>query len=157
MLNLSFSIEGEKQVSARLRKISGEVKNWHRPFKEIGKYLEGFFGGEVFNTKGAVIGEPWKPLSEATKREKARKGYPTTPLIRSGEMKRGFTHTATPKMVAVWNTQDYFKYHQSNQPRRSNLPRRAMMKLDEIRRQIIIKKFHNEFERKLGKADKTAI
>jgi phage gpG-like protein len=149
MLNLNFEIEGEKQVSRRLERVGDEVQNWYPAFRDIGEDLTGFFSGEVFDTQGAVFGEPWQPLSESTKRQKAKKGYPMTPLIRTGTMRKSFKSTATPKWVQVYNTTDYFKYHQSNKPR-SKLPRRVMMKLDEIRRQMVVKQLYEHYLRKLN-------
>ena len=117
-------------------------------FRKVGSYLKGFFGGAVFDTQGAVIGEPWKPLDQATIRQKRQKGYPATPLIGSGRMRRSFSFTSTSQMVAVYNTTQYFRYHQSRKPRRK-LPRRVMLKLDEIRKQIIVKHFHQAFKKKI--------
>jgi len=148
MLNLSFQVQGEKQLHRRLERIPASMNNWMGTFSGVGNYLTDFFSGKVFNTEGSVFGEPWAPLSPKTVEQKQKQGYPKKPLVRTGRMRKSFQSTATPKSVVVFNTTDYFKYHQSNKPRQK-LPRRVMMKLDEMRRQIVVKKFHDEFMRRL--------
>jgi len=151
MIQLGFQIEGEKQLSRRLKKGSLSVSQWQKTFSKTGIYLKRFFSNDVFATEGSVIGEPWEPLSEATIRQKAKRGYPSKPLVGSGRMKGSFRSVATPRMVEVYNTADYFKYHQSRQPRTTNLPRRVMMKLDMLRKQIIVKMFQKEINKNLNK------
>jgi hypothetical protein len=55
-------------------------------------------------------------------------------------MRNSFIHKEGKDYVLVTNTAPYFKYHQSRLPRRK-LPRRVMMKLDETRKQTIVKEF----------------
>lgn len=129
---LTFTIEGEKELSRKLRGISLGVKNWRPQMKKIGNYLVQTFSGPVFTTRGAEIGEPWKPR---------KKSYPWPILEKSGRMRRGFKYQAQIAQVTILNTTDYFKYHQSKAPR-TKLPRRVMMKLDRERKEGIVKIFH---------------
>ena len=117
-------------MARRFGKIDSDLKDFKPEFQRSADFLKDFFGGEVFNTRGAAIGEPWKPT---------RNPWPI--LEKTGKMRRGFVSKAESKRAEVWNAVDYFKYHQSRAPRR-NLPRRVMMKLDEMRKQRIVKFFH---------------
>lgn len=130
-MQLSFEIEGEKQLSRRLRIISTGVKNWRPQMGKVGRYLVDVFSGTVFDTKGRAIGEPWV---------KRKQTYPWPILERSGRMRGSFRHKASSVQVAIYNTADYFKFHQSKKPR-AKLPRRIMMKLDSQRKTAIVRIF----------------
>ena len=75
---VTFELEGEKQLIRKFRGIQLAGNNWKPTFTKIGKDLTGFFSGAVFNTKGAVIGEPWKPRTKA---------YPWSILEKTGKMR----------------------------------------------------------------------
>ena len=138
---IEFSIEGVKQLSRRFRGMEIKGKNWKSTFKRIGRDLTSLFGGSVFTTRGAVIGERWK----------ARKDGSTSGLLqKSGRMKRGFKFKAKGDSLEIYNIMDYFPYHQSNRPRSSGLPRRVMMKLDEKRKSNIMREFQKASLKKLG-------
>lgn len=128
-LNLSFKIEGEQQLARRLNNLGNKVKNFKPEFRKTGDFLKGFFGGEVFTSEGAVLGERWK-------------GGPNyNRLQRSGRMRRSFKAKSNKLSVMIWNAADYFKYHQSKQPRRK-LPRRIMMKLTNQLKNKIVQIIH---------------
>ncbi len=136
---LTFEIEGEKQLVRMFRGMEIKGKDWKSTFKKIGRGLTSVFGGSVFTTRGAEIGERWKP----------RVGKGTHPLLqKTGRMRRGFKFDAKKDSLEVYNITDYFKYHQSKQPR-YRLPRRIMMKLDDKRRTNIMKEFHGDLFKKL--------
>lgn len=127
---LSFNIEGEQQVLRNLQGLAN--KDLKRAFDRIGRNLVGFYSGAVFSSEGGVIGEKWK------------KGPQYHGLVRTGTMRKNFKHRATAQSLEVENTTEYFKYHQSNKPRKK-LPRRVMIKLDEPRRQMIVKEIQKEY------------
>jgi phage gpG-like protein len=131
-MELTFIIEGEVQLNRRIKGISDSIKDWSNTFDKSGKYLKEFFSGEVFSSEGSVIGEPWPGGKYYHK------------LQRTGKMKGSFIYQSAKDYVLITNTAPYFKYHQSNLPRRK-LPRRIMMKLDEMRKQKIVKLFHEAF------------
>jgi len=128
-MELKFSIEGEAQLSRRLNSLGNMTKNFKPEFKKSGDFLKGFFGGEVFDTEGAAIKEKWV----------GGKSY--NRLQRSGRMRRSFKAKSDKLSASIWNATDYFKYHQSKQPRRK-LPRRIMMKLTNQLKNKIIQIFH---------------
>ena len=131
-MQLVFNIEGEQQVSRNLRGVEESMGDWTPTFKKVGVYLTDFFSGEVFDTRGAVIGEPWPP-------RKIKADWPI--LEKSGKMRHSFVYHAEDKQVLITNITDYFKYHQSNKPR-IKLPRRVMIKIDEDRKREIVKIFN---------------
>ena len=139
---ISFEIEGEKQLSRNLRNVSASMGNWLPTFKKIGSNLVSLFSGPVFDTQGAVIGEPWKPR---------KKPEPWALLDKTGHMKHGFISKAGSKYVMVTNKVPYFVFHQSNKMPRHHLPRRVMMKIDETRKNQIIHIFNHDMVYKLHK------
>lgn len=148
---LEFSIEGEKQLSRNLTTLDWNMKNWSSEFSESGKYLQNFFAGEVFDSRGGIIGESWKSLSPKYAAWKS-KHYPGKGILEAtGKMRRSFKSEYGDTWTRVFNTADYFKYHQSRMPR-WRLPRRVMMKLDEKRKQTIIQIFRKGLNRYLVKS-----
>jgi phage gpG-like protein len=137
---LSWSIEGETQLSRRLEGLSARTRDLTVPFRKSADMLIGVFSKDVFATQGAVIGERWQRLSPYTVAQKARQGYPPEPLVRTGRMQRSFASTVASDQAVIYNTTSYFKYHQSRLPR-TRLPRRVMMKLNENMKQSIVKIF----------------
>lgn len=145
-VRLDIEIEGEKKMARRLRNVGDEATDFRGPLRETGKYLTQFFSTKVFDTEGAVYGKPWQRLSSQYANRK-QKLYPGKGILEAtGRMRESFEYDQRPNEVRVHNTTSYFKYHQSNQPRRK-LPRRVMMDLDEKRKQGIVKIFHDNLER----------
>lgn len=133
------------QLSRKLRILSDRVKDWTPAFMESAEYLKHVFSTDVFDTQGAAIGVHWAPLSKAYAYEKAKK-YPGKPLLEAtGTMKAGFMTLWRPDMAAVWNKVEYFKYHQSNEPRHK-LPRRVMMRLGMNQREQVVRVFNTYFQ-----------
>lgn len=141
MFELSANLEGQKQLDRRLKMIRVNLKSLFPAMKKTGAYLRDFIKGDVFDTRGGVIGEKWKP----------RKGGGSWPILeKTGKMRRSFKYTPKPLEVKIFNTTDYFKYHQSRMPRR-RLPRRIMMKLDKARKNHILQLFRKEINKLLKK------
>lgn len=149
-VSIGWTIEGEKQLSRVLLTLADGVKDWTPAFQETAITLKKIFSDDVFKTQGGVIDEHWSPLSKAYAYQKAKK-YPGRGILeKTGTMRDSFMTMWRPDMAAVWNEADYFKYHQSNKPR-SKLPRRVMMKLADSQRTLVVKIFHNYFERMVKK------
>lgn len=147
---ISWSIEGDKQLSRVLEGVENKLKDPKPAFKQSAEKLIGVFQKEVFDTQGAVINERWARLSPYTVAQKARQGYPLDPLIRTGRMRRSFESLVESDRAVIYNTAEYFKYHQSNQPRQK-LPRRVMMKLGNQQKEIVIKVFQEHILRASGR------
>jgi len=79
--------------------------------------------------------------------------YPGRGILEAtGRMRDSFQYESSNMWTRVFNTVNYFKYHQSRMPR-TRLPRRVMMKLDNQRKQSIVQIFHkglDNFIRKSG-------
>lgn len=132
-------------MSRRLRGIEGDIRNARPAFERIAKQLVRTFSGDVFDTEGAAVGEHWQPLSKYTLRSKEAAGYGDKGILeRTGKMRNAFRSQVAPDYAMIWNTAQYFKYHQSNKPR-SKLPRRVMVKLGEQQRELIVKEFIAHF------------
>jgi len=147
---LSFSIEGEQQLSRRLRGITAKLDDFSVPFGRSARKLLNTFQNDVFSTKGGAVGEKWAPLSPYTLADKDRKGYGNKgPLIRTGLMKDSFTSEVDRNAFVIYNTAEYFKYHQSNKPR-LKIPRRQMLKLGPLQRELIVKDLLTYIRNDLG-------
>lgn len=147
---IEWDIEGEKQLSRRLLLVASRVKDWTPAFKETAETLKNVFQNDVFQSEGGAIQERWSPLKKAYALQKAKK-YPGKGILEAtGRMRAGFQTLWRADMAQVWNKIDYFKYHQSNQPR-SHLPRRVMMKLGNAQRVVVVKIFHTYFNKAMQK------
>lgn len=146
-LELVFEIEGDTQLIRRLQGVEIGMKNFSPEFKKTGDLLLKTFR-ENFKSEGRDIGEPWKPLKPETLIQKQRLGFAPDILVRTGALKGGFKARPSQFEVVVSNLVDYFSYHQSNRPR-NKLPRRIMMKIDEKRKQMIVKIFQGSVQEKL--------
>lgn len=150
-LYITWEIEGRREMSRRLENVRVETDDFQPAFRKSVRDLKRYYSGPVFQSQGGVIGEPWPPLSPFTLADKARKGFGGQPtLVRTGSMKGGFETEAKKKYGVVWNSTDYFKYHQSRRPR-TKIPRRPMMKLDEWSRQTVIQNFRQHLARAVRK------
>lgn len=144
-LTLTFTIQGEKQLSRTLLLMADRVRDWTPAFEETAVTLKDVFSNDVFDTEGAAIEEHWQALNPKYAAQKNRK-YPGKRILEAtGDMRAGFTSLVRPDMAAVWNRVEYFKYHQSNQPR-SRMPRRVMIKLANAQKEMVVKIFHTYFQ-----------
>lgn len=149
-LQLSWQIEGKQELSRVLREVGKGIKDWTPAFRETSQELVKIFANDVFATRGKAIGESWKPLKPSYLAKKTADGYPADPLIRTGKMKQNFKSLFQSDKAEIWNSTVYFKYHQSDAPRTSNLPRRVIMKLGENQKQLVVKIFHTYWYKKIN-------
>jgi phage gpG-like protein len=147
---LQWGIEGTTQLSRRLEGLNANTKNLTVPFRKSADTLVRTFSRDVFSTQGAVIGAKWKRLSPYTVAQKARLGYTSGPLIRTGNMQRSFRSIVASDQAVVYNTAKYFPYHQSNK-QRNKIPRRQMMKLGETQKQQVVKIFQRYLQEQIAK------
>lgn len=125
---LQAEIEGERQLSRRLGIIADEVGDLSPAFENIKDKLLNTFDAN-FGARGAYFGG-WAPR---------KKDYPHPLLEKSGTMRKAFSGEVHSEFLRISNPTDYFRYHQSNKPRRTALPRRVMMMIDEERKVFIQK------------------
>lgn len=123
-MQLQVSISGDKQVQALLKRTAGGVVNLKEPLTNAAKYLTNYYSGVAFLSRGSVFGERWPKLNPAYERRKLKKYGSRPMLVATGLMQRSFKYRAEPTMATIYNSTDYFKYHQTGG---RHLPRRAMM------------------------------
>jgi phage gpG-like protein len=150
-MQLRMSLQGEVQLSRNLQFLSDAVQDWTPAFEQSGEDLVEFFGYDVFESQGEAIDEPWQELSPAYAKQKERRFPGTGILEATGAMRDSFMQAADSTSLRVWNAMEYFKFHQSNQPR-TRMPRRAMMRLTQQLRELVIKNFQTLFVEKLNGA-----
>lgn len=148
-ISIEWNIEGGKELSRTLRGIGDGIKDWTPAFKETADDLASVFANEVFDTRGQVIGEKWPPLKPAYLAQKLKQGFPADPLVKTGKMRASFQKLFKADFAEVWNSAEYFKYHQSKQARKI-IPRRVMMKLGEQQKQLVVKIFHTYWYKKVN-------
>ncbi len=130
MIVLTGTLEGEKQLSRRLLKIPDNIGSFKKPLFKIGREVRISVDAN-FGSRGALFGERWAP----------RKDHKSHPLLeKTGRMRRSFNQRLGDDYVEIANSSDYFAFHQSAAPRKK-LPRRVMLKIDEIRKIFIVKSF----------------
>lgn len=134
MAEVTVEIVGAKEVVARLLRAEGKISQLQPAMSKIGTYLTGFFSGQVFASRGRVIGEPWRPLSNAYAAQKARRYSGRPPLVRTGLMQRSFKARTGVMSVRLFNTAGHFGYHQLGTRK---MPARVMMKVDAKRQRDI--------------------
>lgn len=139
-MQIQFAIEGEVQLSRVLQGISAACRDWTPALTAAGQDIEDFVVNDVFDTEGEATGSPWQPLSAKYAAEKAR-DYPGMPILqRTGAMRAGFYSLVDNTNLRFGNAVEYFKYHQSNQPRKV-IPRRLMLYLSDNLKAQIVKEF----------------
>jgi len=126
---INVRVEGSSELAVRLRKFGTSILDLTNSMDDIGRYLQTFISGEVFASRGGVIGEPWAPLNDNYAAWKARTFPGRPPLVRTGLMQRSFRYKSTPLTSSLWNETDYFDFHDNG----NGVPQRVMTKLDEQR------------------------
>lgn len=140
MITLSADIEGTKELSRRFIKIPENIQDSGDSFAKIGREVMLSVDAN-YATRGSLFGEPWPS-------RKTPKPWPL--LEKTGRMRRSFNQRLGRNYVEISNPTEYFKFHQSNKPRKK-LPRRVMLKLDEIRRRFIVRQFQLHIRASLKK------
>lgn len=125
-LELSLEVKNAEQVAKMLTNIGLDINDLQGAMSDVGDHAKKYFGGQVFASRGGVLGQPWPRLSTAYAAQKAKR-YPGRPvLVRTGLMQRSFTSKPTAMSVTITNNAPYFKYHQSSAARKK-IPRRVMI------------------------------
>ena len=124
MTTFSIKVQGGDELASRMRKFGNSVLDLSDSMEQIGDYFDDFFSGQVFASRGQVIGEPWARLNNNYAAWKARKFPGRPPLIRTGLMQRSFKHRSTRLSVSLWNEAEYFDFQQDGT---SNMPARVLM------------------------------
>ncbi len=101
----------------KLQKLGRGINQMPEVMDRMGDYLAAYYANEGIRSAGQVFGTPWPKLSPAYASLK-RKKYASAPMmVATGALQRGFRYTASATSVKIYNTQDYFKFHNSTAPR----------------------------------------
>lgn len=146
MPDLRIEIVGDDELSDKLRDAADKVENLRPIMEDIGDYLTGFFGGEVFASRGGVFGHPWPALNSAYAVLKAKEWPGAPPLVQTGQMQRSFESQATSDYVRITNSDPKFERHQLGQ----GVPQRVMMDLDRPRLTNIVALVDRQLMRSIG-------
>jgi phage gpG-like protein len=100
MGGLKFPQQRIHNIERKLQGLAAAADDLTPIWPYVGNYLARVTR-QQFSTKGRRSGDPWVPLAPSTLREKRLKGWPRSPLVRTGEMKG--TLTSRPMEVEVYN------------------------------------------------------
>ena len=142
VFKLKWTVEGVSELTRILDVTYTKVINFRKPLKASSKFiLEDV--ERNFATEGSLVGG-WESLKESTVKGRMRLGYGGAhPILqRTGKLRRSFYSRVNATRALVSSESPYFPYHQSRLPRKTNLPRRAMLVLTERTRQNIVEEFH---------------
>lgn len=136
-VNTTVTITGDKAVLARLKRTEDGLADLSAPMGTLSKYLTRYYS-QAFVSQGGVFDAPWPRLNPHYEVRKFKKYPGRPPLVKRGDMQRGFKADVGARSTVISNTAPYFKYHQSSAPR-TKLPRRVMMAInDTVERQIFL-------------------
>ena len=125
-LNMKLEVRGEDEVKKMLAGVGLDVKDLRGAMDDVGSTTIKYFSGQVFASRGGVIGHSWPRLSDRYAATKAKR-FPGRPLlVQTGRMQGSFVKRSAAMSVEITNNDPKFKYHQSSASR-TKLPRRAMI------------------------------
>lgn len=148
-LNISISIRGGRETSAKLGRIGTQLLNFTNPMKQIGEQFVDFYSSEPFVTEGGIYGDHWAALAPSTLREKANKFPGRGMEIRTGKMQQGFRAETNIMSARIFNITDYFRFPQQGT---SNMPQRLIMGLTQERLKTVADIIKRDVEQKLRNA-----
>jgi phage gpG-like protein len=132
MLRITLTIEGDIIIDRLLEGIESRAQDMAPAWPAVVRAFR-ILVGRAFATEGASTGEAWPQLAERTVADRRRRGFgPEHPILQRTETLMrslvigdhgGFVEES-PENLAIGTDVEYFKYHQSNKPRK-RLPRRA--------------------------------
>jgi len=141
---MSFNVT-VKGINGLIRKLNSAEKglnNFSKPLKLSDRYMNSEIQ-KNFSTEGSTLSDGWAQLSPSTLRQKKGNNI----LVESGKMKKSFKSQLTSMKLTISNPTKYFKYHQSNRPRKK-LPRRVMLGIKK-EQATIINKFFSKYIKSL--------
>lgn len=147
MVNISFQVQGEKQLSRRIMANVRKLENM-QDFHEKAIDIVSKRSDAIFDSDGAVLKKSpkWKPLAPSTHRaRKNRWGYYKNPKGKTGTLQWTWALRdnrdiqISKQMWSMEFTTDYAKYHAKWG---WNLPKRAIIDLDSQTNTDIVKALH---------------
>lgn len=155
MAEVSFEVDGEKQLSRNLRVFARNMKNTQRFNKEAIDIVEQR-SMEIFEKQGSNVKKApvWKGLSDRTlKARRERTGYykrpPSNPKILrwTGNLQNSRKKRATKQNGILEFTAPYSGFHQRGG---GKLPKRVIIDLDNKTNAEIVRSLQKEINRQIG-------
>ncbi|HSH31213.1 MAG TPA: phage virion morphogenesis protein [Candidatus Saccharimonadales bacterium] len=151
MPTIVIKINGDKTTEKKLRRLGGSLLDMSKAMRAVGNDFLGFYTDKPFTSQGGIYGSPWAALKPATVDQKV-KYNPTTatyPLIKSGKMRRSFKVESSSTHMRLFNTTDYFKYHQLGT---KNMPQRMVLQLTKSRYDAVKRIIEADIKDKINRA-----
>lgn len=120
----AVSVKGYQAAARRLERAIASLKDRRQANRQVTVALYSW-AIRNFDRGGALVGG-WPPLAERTVREKERIGKQRI-MVRTGELRQGFNTSYSNDDARIGNDVPYSVYHDSAEPRTSNLPRRQLL------------------------------
>jgi phage gpG-like protein len=112
-----------RQSGAFRRKLEDLIPLWRR-FDAVLHQIE----AEQFASEGHG---QWPPLAASTLRQKARRGFPATPMIRTGRLIGSFDPMSMSAQAFTWGTEvEYAHWHQDGGYVPGRPPQRKLIDID---------------------------
>ena len=141
MISIQYTLEGQDVINRDLMNMATLLTDFTIPLTQSKNYLRRDINN-AFETEGNNYDfGGWAKLSPNYAFWKSKR-FSGGILERSGKMRNSFYDVVTSTMAEIGNTTDYFKYHQSNQPR-TKIPRRIMLYFNQETRNEITKAFQD--------------
>lgn len=134
LVEIDFAVEGDTEVISMIDASGVRSKTLRRPFRFIADMMLGVIDNN-YEGRGSVWGK-WKRRLRAPK-----DGHPL--LEDTKKMRESFNKKVGNNYMTIGNTTDQFKYHQSKKPRKTRLPRRIMMAIEDDQRRESMKILQN--------------
>lgn len=148
-LAITIHIQGTQTAINRLKALGDSLNNLEPAMKDIGKQFVGYYASIGILDRGRPWGTTWPDYSPAYKKWKERHYAGRPMMVVSGTLSDSFKYRADKNSVVITNSAPYFKYHQSNKPRKTKLPRREMMGINSPLRRVISQSIKDEINKKL--------
>lgn len=122
-MHIVFEFKGEKLVSRKLLRLTGNVKDFTPAFTKIADDLRAS-ERDLFDSEGTSSGRPWAPIRQTTIDSKLRRHQDPRILHATGRLERSFTSGAgrvagsdqivviTPSSLAFGSSVEYAGAHQ---------------------------------------------
>jgi phage gpG-like protein len=123
-MNVTITITGDRAELQKLAVAGKAVLDLSSELHSTGEYLKEWFGSFPFASEGQIYGERWDALSPRYAVAKAKTYRGKTLLVASGRMQRAFEFQSTSDFLRVFNTTEYFQYHQLGS---NKMPQRQVM------------------------------
>lgn len=155
MVQLSFNVQGHKQMSRNLRVFAADIKNL-REFFEEALEIVGARSDELFSAEGANVQKAnrWAPLAASTiKARTNRTGYykqsPSNPstLRWTGNLQTNRTLMVGSNKGTLTFNAAYAVYHQAGG---GSLPRRVVIDLSNPTNKAIVQALQKQIHEKTG-------